>query len=110
MFGTRLYIEAGIAIVLLAAVAWFKMEADHRQVTITELTKQVAAANAAIESQNAAVDAYKAQVDSANKARDAALVQAKKNAQSSYNRAKMLREATGSTCEDAQNLFLESVK
>lgn len=110
MLGMRLYIEAGIAIVLLAAIAWFKMEADHRQTTINELTQQVAAAHAAIDAQNAAVDAMKAQTEEANKARDAALAQAKKNAQSNYNRAKLLQEATGSTCEDAQNLFLESVK
>jgi len=110
MLGIRTYLEAGIAIVLLAAVAWFKLEADHRQTTINELTKQVAAANAAIDTQNAAVDAMRAQIDAANKARDAALAQAKKNAQSNYNRAKKLQEAIGSTCEDAQNLFLESVK
>lgn len=110
MLGMRLYIEAGIAIVLLAAVAWFKIEAEHRQTTINTLTQQIAAKDAAISAQNAGIDSLRQQADAANKARDAALAQAKKNAQSNYDRAKKLQEATGSTCEDAQNLFLESVK
>lgn len=110
MLGIRTYIEAGVVVVLLGLLAFFKLEAAHRQHTIDTMSAEIAAKDNAISAQNASIEAYKATVDAANKARDTALAQAKKNAQSNYNRAKMLQEAAGSTCEDAQNLFLESVK
>jgi cell division protein FtsL len=106
----RTYIEIAVVVALVGVLGFYKLEDSRLTTELTAANQTIGTLNSKLAEQNTAIDDLKKAQIAAQAASDKALQTARQLAQTEYDKAKRIAATVGTTCDDAYNLFLQSVQ